>query len=270
MGKAPCQSFLHACVIIGALNRLDPELPVIALLRSSVFKYHHGCHIFEAVGIGYIESLHPHKALCLQNVLYLRDSPGSPCLFPLYLLSVIVEDDTGIFFAHLKEPGLGPYPGHRKGDLMTALFGKPPFYKLHILRGVSYHYLSGNKRGSRIELLDEPAHDIAVTFHQTVRHMVMLTSHEPSVPDKEDLDNDILTVSCHSDDIPVRSHIAAHLLLLGNAPYGFHQVPVSCSLFELHVIRSFLHLSLQILYDGTVIAVQKFQRPGYLFRVLLP
>ena len=99
----------------------------------------------------------------------------------------------------------------------------------------------------------------------------MIPPDQPSAADKEDLDDRILSVLGHGQDIFILPVRLVDLLLLGNLQHALPQIPVRRRVFKVQFLRRFLHLFLQHLQNRGIIAIQEIKGPVHIFPVgLLP
>ena len=219
MLKPPGEHFFHRRVVVGPLNGFYPELPVIVALGPSILIHHHGAHRFKTADIGNIEGFYPAHAGKSQPFSDLVHGADGPKLLPLDLFLILRQNKKRVFRRQLHQPFLLSLFGNHEFHALAPPFRKPLSHQLHFIKLLLGPDLPGNKRRSRIELLDKASQDLSVLLRRRGGNMEMLSSDQLPVPHKKHLHHRVLVVPGHGDNIPVFHALAGDLLLLGHLLY---------------------------------------------------
>ena len=216
MGKTSCEHLLHGRIVIGTLDCLYLEFPVIAAFGLAVLVHHHGSHGFNTAGIGYIICLHPADAANANQFPNLVHGSDGAQFFFLYALLVLGQDQGSVPGSQFHQAFLLPFFRHHDTHLLAPLRGQPLADDILVRQWMLEPQFPGDKRRARIKLLHKAVQDFAFILSRCSRHMEMVPADQLAFADEEHLYHRILLIPCHGHNVPVLHAAAGNLLLLGH------------------------------------------------------
>ena len=155
-------------------------------------------------------------------------------------------------------------------NTLTPARGKPFLDHILILKLFLNPEFLRDKRSARIILLHKPGQNLSVRVCASDRYSEMLPPDHLALTDKEDLNDCILTVARHCNDVAILSRLARDLLFLCNLLHTCKKIPVLHRLLEFHDSGRFLHLIFEIVKKCVVMPIQKLKHLLRLLCILLP
>ena len=159
MGKASCQDFLKGSIIVRAFDCLYAELSVVRCPGLSVLEYDHGSYRLDAARIGDIVCLHAADVGKSKQTGYLLHGADRPSFLHADPLSVLFQNDLGIFPGHRDQFLLGPSLRNPDADRFSPSKGHPPLQKFPVVDLRLQHDLGGQHHVPRVELPHEVGQD---------------------------------------------------------------------------------------------------------------
>ena len=256
--EAPAQHLLDRGHVVGALDGLDLELAVAALLRLAVLEHHHRADRVGALGVRDIVALDPRRQPRQPQQVAHLGQPGDGALLAVEPLQPdLLQLLARVLGRQLDQLALLAAPRHLDLDLVAALLAQPLLDDQRLLDMIGQQDVRRHLGGAVVELGQERGQQMLVVLVLGVLERERLRADQLAAADVEDLHHRRAILAREGDHILVGVDGAQHLLALADLLDVADLVAQVGRALELHILGGPLHLAAQVAHDLVGLALQE-------------